>query len=108
MHYELWDLLSRNLLADFDSESDALTAVRDILAINPPEMADELVLVRRDGGEHSSLTKGAALAVLVGGAAESADEATLGVLQHDPAWAWLRDDAEEVYTEADVRGEPGT
>jgi hypothetical protein len=62
MHYELWDTLSRNLLADFDTEPEALTAVRDLLAINPPEMADELVLVWRDGSDGGTLAEGAALA----------------------------------------------
>ncbi|HZO25953.1 MAG TPA: hypothetical protein VFH48_08165 [Chloroflexota bacterium] len=33
----------------------------------------------------------------------SVDEATLAILQHDPAWAWLHDPAEDVYTEDDVR-----
>lgn len=33
----------------------------------------------------------------------SADEATLAILQDDPAWAWLRDPAEDIYTEDDVR-----
>jgi hypothetical protein len=28
------------------------------------------------------------------------DETTLAILRHDPAWAWLHDDAEDVYTEA--------
>jgi hypothetical protein len=37
----------------------------------------------------------------------SADEATLAILQHDPAWAWLQDPDEDVYTEADVRPTPG-
>jgi hypothetical protein len=41
----------------------------------------------------------------------SADEletggATLAMLQHDPAWGWLHDPDEDVYTEADVRGAP--
>ena len=36
-----------------------------------------------------------------------ADEVTLAILQHDPAWAWLHDPAEDVYTEADVRGASG-
>ena len=31
------------------------------------------------------------------------DQALLGVLQHDPAWSWLRDTEEDVYTEDDVR-----
>jgi hypothetical protein len=62
MHYELWDLPSRNMLADFDTETEALTAVRDLLAINPPEMADTLILVWRDGGAGGTLAEGAALA----------------------------------------------
>ena len=37
----------------------------------------------------------------------SADEATLAILQHDPAWAWLHDPDEDVYTEADVQPTPG-
>jgi hypothetical protein len=61
MHYELWDSLSRNLLADFDTEPEALTAVRELLAINPSEMADELVLVWRDGSNGGTLAKGAVL-----------------------------------------------
>jgi hypothetical protein len=36
----------------------------------------------------------------------SADEATLAILQHDPAWAWLHDEAEDVYSEEDVRANP--
>ncbi len=30
------------------------------------------------------------------------DETTLAILRHDPAWAWLHDAAEDIYTEADV------
>ena len=62
MHYELWDLPSRNMLADFDTEPEALVAVRDLLAINPPEMADELMLVWRDGSAGGKLAEGTALA----------------------------------------------
>jgi hypothetical protein len=62
MYYELWDVVSRNLLADFDTEEQALTAVRDLLAINPPEMADELMLVWRDGEQGGTLAEGLDLA----------------------------------------------
>jgi hypothetical protein len=31
------------------------------------------------------------------------DHDVLSVLQHDPGWAWLRDEAEDVYTEDDVK-----
>jgi hypothetical protein len=37
----------------------------------------------------------------------SADAATLAILQHDPAWAWLHDPDEDVYAEADVQPAPG-
>lgn len=33
----------------------------------------------------------------------STDDALLAVLERDPAWAWLHDSAEDVYTEGDVR-----
>jgi hypothetical protein len=36
---------------------------------------------------------------------ESPDEVTLAIMQHDPAWAWLHDPSEDVYTEQDVRTE---
>jgi hypothetical protein len=62
MHYELWETLSRNMLADFGTESEALTEIRELLAINPPEMADELVLVWRDGDRGGTLAEGADLA----------------------------------------------
>ena len=68
MHFELWELLARNLLADFDTEPEALTAVRELLAANPPEMADELALVWRDGAEGGTLAQGAALAARARGA----------------------------------------
>jgi hypothetical protein len=37
----------------------------------------------------------------------SADEATLAILQHDPACAWLHDPDEDVYSESDVRQPSG-
>ena len=33
------------------------------------------------------------------------DETTLAILRHDPAWAWLHDPAEDVYTEEDIQAE---
>ena len=47
--------------------------------------------------------------VLIDGLDETlADEATLAILQHDPAWAWLHDPDEDVYAESDVRQPSGT
>jgi len=34
---------------------------------------------------------------------ESGDDGLLSILEHDPAWAWLRDPAEDVYTIEDAR-----
>jgi hypothetical protein len=34
---------------------------------------------------------------------DTADEALLAVLEHDPGWAWLHDPAEDIYSEADAR-----
>lgn len=62
MHYELWDLLSRNMMADFETEVEALTAVRDLLALNTPEMTDELILVWRDADRGGTIAEGAELA----------------------------------------------
>ena len=62
MHYELWETLSRNMLADFETEADALSEICALLDLNPPEMVDELVLVWRDGTQGGTLAEGADLA----------------------------------------------
>ncbi len=62
MHYELWDVRSRNMLADFDTEAEALMAVRDFLAINSPDMADELTVVWRDEDRGAAVAEGSELA----------------------------------------------
>lgn len=33
----------------------------------------------------------------------SADEVALAILRHDPAWQWLWDPSEDLYSESDVR-----
>jgi hypothetical protein len=63
MHYELWDLASRNLLDDFATQAEALTELAALLAINEPDMARDLVLLRvggPDGG--ATVASGAELA----------------------------------------------
>ena len=63
MHYELWDTGSRNLLDDFATEAEALSAIRALLAVNEPDMAEGLLLVRiggPDGG--AAVASGADLA----------------------------------------------
>ncbi len=42
--------------------------------------------------------------VLTPSAEEISDDALMQILTHDPAWAWLKNPVEDVYTERDVRG----
>jgi hypothetical protein len=42
--YELWDLESGNIIGDFDTESEALAVVRNLLAVNANSFADLLSL----------------------------------------------------------------
>lgn len=44
MHWELWDTGSGNLLETFRSMQDGVEAVRDLLAINPPDFIGDLAL----------------------------------------------------------------
>jgi hypothetical protein len=52
MHWELWETGGNNLVDEFDSEDEGLQAVRDMLAINKPDLVDKLVLAAMyDEGE---------------------------------------------------------
>jgi hypothetical protein len=53
--FELWDVQSRNLLADFDTEAEALAAVADALDASGMRAVDSLVLLRV--GPRGGLTK---------------------------------------------------
>ena len=65
MFYELWNLRSGNIINTYDSESAALTAVRQLLAINGEGLASSLSLAFEDDDEHTVLVaKGEALAQL--------------------------------------------
>lgn len=44
MIYELWDVESGNRLERFESEMEALSAARDLLALNGPNFLDALML----------------------------------------------------------------
>jgi hypothetical protein len=44
MHWELWDRRSANLIEEFGSEEEALQGVRDMLAVNSPDLVDEISL----------------------------------------------------------------
>jgi len=77
MHYELWDLNSRNMVADFDTEAEALAAVHELLAINSPDMADGLVLVWREADRGAPVAEGAELAARAEAVAASRAPASL-------------------------------
>jgi hypothetical protein len=63
--FELWDMESRNLLDDFDTEDEAVEAVRELIALNGAGCADALALTRVDAdGRMITLAMGAALAEL--------------------------------------------
>jgi hypothetical protein len=44
MHWELWDRESANLIEEFNSEEEGLQGVREMLAVNNPDLVDELSL----------------------------------------------------------------
>lgn len=50
--YELWDTTSRNLLDDFDTEAEALEAVRDLVALNGPDCTEAMALTRVHADGH--------------------------------------------------------
>jgi hypothetical protein len=53
MHFELWDLETRNLLYDFDTLDVAVEAARELTALNPGIYPDELALFRADSDTNS-------------------------------------------------------
>ncbi|HYU17877.1 MAG TPA: hypothetical protein VEQ11_04210 [Chloroflexota bacterium] len=63
MHFELWDTRSRNLVEDFESESDALAAAHELIGLNAPSYPGALALARHnDDGTTTWLAIGDALA----------------------------------------------
>jgi hypothetical protein len=44
IRFELWDTRSGNLLEDFESEAEAVAAVREYLELNGPQMVRDLTL----------------------------------------------------------------
>jgi hypothetical protein len=61
--YELWDTETRNIVETFASEADALTAARELIAVNAPAYPGALALVFEDDeGETTFIARGAALA----------------------------------------------
>ena len=63
MSYELWDTETRNMVETFESESEALEAVRELVALNRAVYPDALALVFEDDeGETTLIARGAELA----------------------------------------------
>jgi len=62
--YELWDTESRNLLDDFDTEAEALEAVRALIDLNGDACTIGLALTRvGTGGRMTTLAMGEDLAL---------------------------------------------
>lgn len=62
--YELWDTESRNLLDDFDTEAEALEAVRALTSLNGAGCTGSLALTRVDAdGRMTTMAMGDALAM---------------------------------------------
>lgn len=61
--YTLWETRSRNMVADFDSEHDALKLVWENIELNGPEIAESLALdVEDEQGEGYLIASGQELA----------------------------------------------
>jgi hypothetical protein len=59
MHYELWDLESRNLLYDFESLGEALEAAHELTELNPDHYPEKMALGRMNDDEsYTWLAKG--------------------------------------------------
>jgi len=58
--YELWDTETRNIVETFDSESEALEAARQLIAVNAPAYPGALALAFEDDeGESTLIARGA-------------------------------------------------
>jgi hypothetical protein len=65
MIYELWDTESRNLVAEFDSRDDAISAVRQTLNAQGRSAIETLLLGTEDGdGGGEVIARGAELIAL--------------------------------------------
>jgi hypothetical protein len=70
--YELWDKDSRSIIGAFDSEAEALTAVRDALERHGQAYAETFAVIREDvRGRSRLLGEGPALVELARRAAPS-------------------------------------
>jgi hypothetical protein len=63
--YELWDAVSRNLIAVYDSEDEALSAVRTFIEVDGEESIEGVALVlHKSDGSGNVIAADAALAQL--------------------------------------------
>ncbi|MGE3272627.1 MAG: hypothetical protein AB7P40_28050 [Chloroflexota bacterium] len=63
MGYELWDTETRNLVAAFESEAEALQAARQFITMNSEAYPNALALVLEDEqGESTLVARGVTLA----------------------------------------------
>jgi hypothetical protein len=68
MHHVLWDVETGNLVGDFATEAEALSAVRDLLDANEPDYANALSLgITQNDGATRMIAEGGRLADLVRG-----------------------------------------
>ncbi len=57
-YYELWATDTGNLLAEFDTEGDALAAVRKMIGRNPRDSASAWALLERDDTNDTTIAAG--------------------------------------------------
>jgi hypothetical protein len=63
MSYELWDTEARNIVEVFETEAEALVAVRELVALNAPAYPGALALaVEDEAGETAIIAQGEQLA----------------------------------------------
>ena len=63
MSYELWDTETRNLVETFETEDEALAAVRELVAVNAAVYPAALALALEDDeGETTVIARGQQLA----------------------------------------------
>jgi len=54
MYFELWDLVSRNLLEDFETLTEAVQAAHEWTEANPTVYPEMLALARVDDEHHTT------------------------------------------------------
>jgi hypothetical protein len=62
MRFELWDLTTRNVTGFFDTEAEALAAVRSAVRAHSRAYAEAFALIREDArGRSTTIARGAEL-----------------------------------------------